>query len=51
MVSMASGIAHGRYLSPTTTAAARRKDGDLCHVGLVNMRVHTRLMTLDIHVN
>ena len=46
MVNMASDIARGSVLSPTVVTVAWRK-----HAGLVNVRVHISLMTLDIHVN
>ena len=44
MVNVASGIVRVRIPSPTTAAlvgvAASRKNGDLSHVGLVNLRFH-----------
>ena len=42
MVNMASGIARGRVLSPTTAAAVEvsHQYGDLSHASLVNIRSH-----------
>ena len=54
VANIASGIARGRDLSPTTTtttAAASLKRGDFSHAGLVNRRVHISLMKLDIRAN
>ena len=53
MINVASGIARGRDLSlmMMTAMALLRKHGDLSHAGLVNIRIHISLVTLDIHVN
>ena len=53
IVILASGKVCGCLVSPMTTmtTTVSYKHGDLSHVGLVNIKVHFTLITLDIRVN